>query len=222
MNTTTRKEIAHRVRTARAAAGYVLQRDALPALEAQGLRWNQNILSTVETGQRGIKAEELLSMARAYGTTVDILLGEESSTTAATEQQPAGQTREERRSLMQDLYGYEGTVTASLMEITDRIADLALDAAAGRPGTEDTTAAAVSLLTRTNKLTDLLSRTVGDYPATIPGELRAPIYELGDRIRHAAYAISSAPTPEPILGAAHATTSRLLRAWADTVQRITF
>ena len=142
-------------------------------------------------------------------------------TAADTAQQPAGQTREERRALMQDLYGYEGTVTTSLIEITDRVTDLALDAAAGMPDTEDTTAAAVSLLTRTNKLTDLLNRTVGDYPDTIDAELRAPIYELGDRIRHAAHAISAAPTPEPILGAAHATASRLLRAWADTVQRIT-
>lgn len=139
-----------------------------------------------------------------------------------TEQQPAGQTREERRTLMQDLYGYEGTVTASLMEITYRITDLALDAAAGMPNTADTASAAASLLTRTNTLTDLLDRTVGDYPATIPGELRAPIYQLGDRIRNAAGTISTTRTPDPVIEAAHGTTSRLLRAWADTVQRITF
>lgn len=142
-------------------------------------------------------------------------------TTTDTEQQPAGQNREERRALMQDLYGYEGTVTASLMEITDRITDLSLAAAAGMPDSWDTTAGAVSLLTRTNTLTDLLDRTVGDYPATIPGELRAPIYQLGDRIRNAAGTISRTPTTDPVIEAAHATTSRLLRAWADTVQRIT-
>lgn len=135
-----------------------------------------------------------------------------------TKQQPADQTREERRALMQELYGYQGTVTASLMEITDLVTDLALDAAAGMPDTED---AARALLTHANTLTDLLDRTVGDYPATIPGELRAPIYQLGDRIRHAAGTISRTPTPDPVIDAAHATASRLLRAWADTVQRIT-
>lgn len=141
--------------------------------------------------------------------------------TAGTEQQPADQTREERRRIMQELYGHEGTVTASLMEITDRVTDLAHEAAAGRPGTEDTTAAAVSLLTRTNTLTDLLDRTVGDYPHTISTELRDPIYQLGTRIRHAAGYISNVPTTDPTFSAACGTASRLLRAWADTVQRIT-
>lgn len=136
----------------------------------------------------------------------------------STEQQPAGQTREERRALMQELYGYEGTVTASLMEITDLVTDLALEAAAGIPDTED---AARALLTHASTLTDLLDRTVGDYPATIPGELRAPIYELGDRIRDAAGTISRTPTTDPTFFAACGTASRLLRAWADTVQRIT-